>query len=170
MELPHIIMWAVVLAVGVPSAWRNPTAGALVLCWVVSEGIYALTGNGLAVAYYFYPDIFVICVIMAKHGPYSCPPDGNTERHLRSVLVNRTIQDYVILLIFPVMWVLYVVDLHPFYKWWSLWLLAIIQFFLAGWEAIVIQRHAAEHASRKPKPPFGFELLWGGRRVSANGP
>lgn len=131
MSLPHIIMWAVVLVVGVPSAWWNPTAGALVLCWVVSEGIFALTGNNLAVAYYIYPDMLVLAVIFAK-ASRRCVP----EAPLGDILYDAWCTDRIVLLIFPFMWVSYVAALHPYYTWWALYYLAIAQFLAAGWEAL----------------------------------
>jgi hypothetical protein len=134
MALPNIIMWAIVLAVGVPSAWRNPTAGALVLCWVVSEGIYAFTGNGLAVEYYIFPDVFVLAIIFAKPEACDLAPYADWRHQLKCFLLERSVPDRIVMLIFPVMWCVYVSGIDPYYQWWSLWGLAIIQFFAAGWE------------------------------------
>lgn len=169
MALPEIIILLVVLAVGIPSSWRNPTAGALVLAWVAGRVAYIVTGDSLPVEFYLYPDIFVLGVIMAKREAYSCPPDGNTEQHLRSVLLCRTRQDRIIMLIFPLMWLLYYVDIHPFYKWYALWALAIAQFLAAGWEAVVINRRA--RAARTARlPPFAeYRMMaWRGRPMTVH--
>lgn len=118
MSTPALIMWAVVFAVGVPAAWLNPTAAALVLAKISGWAIYKITGDNLPVEYYLFPDVFVIAMIMAKY--------------------ERSVPDRIVLLIFPIMWCLYLAPLHPFYVWWSLWALVIAQFLAAGADSFLI--------------------------------
>ena len=66
MSTPHIIMWAIVVCVGLPSAYRNPTALALSLSWLMGELTWMATGNSLPLSVYICADITVIAVICAK--------------------------------------------------------------------------------------------------------
>lgn len=134
MSLPHLLMWTIVLAVGVPSAWKNPTAGALVLCWVVSEGIYALTGNGLATEYFLYPDFFVIAVIMMKPEACNLRPYRGPWHQLKCMLLERSVPDRIVMLLFPLAWYFYAATIHPYYQYWALFYIAIAQYLVAGWE------------------------------------
>lgn len=136
MTLPHIVMWLVVAVVGIPSAWRNPTAAALVLCWIFSEGLFAFTGRGLAVEYYSYPDCIVLAVIFAK--PEHCNQGmyQSTWHQFKCLLIERSPSDRAVMLIFPVMWWAYVADIHDFYRYWILWGGAILQFLFASSESI----------------------------------
>jgi hypothetical protein len=139
---PEVVLWAIVLAVGVPSSWWNPTAGALVLCWILGEAIYTITGDNLPTTYYLFGDAVVLMVIFAK-AEHRWPLTSSWFR-LKSILRDAVCMDRLVLIIFPVMWTLYAVPLHPFYKWWSLYVLVIAQFAAAGWEAIF--PHPCDHA------------------------
>lgn len=147
MTTPAIIMWAVVIAVGLFAAWRNPTALALVISWAFGEYIYLSTGDSLPVALYAYPDIAVLAVIAAK--------------------AERSAADRVVILIFPVMWVLYIISdatLHPYFKWFALWFLAIAQLVAVGLESLFTYRRASKAVSDTPAPPPGDlfrRLSWG---------
>jgi hypothetical protein len=160
MTLPHIIMWAVIVLVGIPSAWRNPTSAALVLCWIIGETVFVLTGDSLPVRFYAYPDIFVIAVIMAKPEYCNRRPYRSVWHQLQCILLERSPADRVVLLIFPAMWVVYLLSdaaLHPYYRWFALWFLVIVQILAAGVEALpLLHRHKA--VSAKPDAPsFGDE-------------
>lgn len=148
MTTPAVIMWCVVIAVGMFAAWRNPTALALVISWAFGEYIYLSTGDSLPVALYAYPDIAVIAIIAAK--------------------AERTLADRVVILIFPAMWVLYIVSdaaLHPYFKWFALWFLAIAQLVAVGLESLLTFRRASNAASDTPDTPSSGDefrrLAWG---------
>lgn len=134
MTYPHAIMWGVVLAVGVPSGWWNPTAGALVLCWILGEAIYTITGDSLPILYYLLGDAVVLMVIFAK--AERARPFIGLRCQFWAILKDAECRDRFVLLIFPVMWALYAVPIHPYYKWWSLYFLVIAQILAAGWEAL----------------------------------
>jgi hypothetical protein len=152
MTLPHIIMWAVALVVGVPSAWKNPTAGALVLCWVFSEGLFWLTGNNLAVAYYAYPDICAITIIIAKGIVRAGDRDWP----------DLTVWDKCIIGLFLLgAWPIYVSTLHPYYQWWALFYISIAQFLLAGGESA--QAFLRSLRARSAFPPADNGLAFAGR-------
>jgi hypothetical protein len=150
MTLPHILMWVVALVVGLPAAWKNPTAGALVLCWVFSEGLFWLTGNNLAVAYYAYPDAFVIAIIFAKPAHCDLDPPGLLGE-IKCLLLERSPCDRIIMLSYPLVWILYAAEISDYSKWWSLWVIAVAQFFVAAWEPLSkLLRHHAEVTENEP--------------------
>lgn len=135
MSIPAIVMWAVVALIGIPSAWKNPTAAALVLSWIAGEVVFLLTGNNLPVEYYLYPDIFVIGVIFAKPD-YRCSEYESAWRQFLCLTLERSPSDRCVLLIFPIMWVTYVAPIDPYYQWWILWAAAILQFLFASTESL----------------------------------
>lgn len=152
MSAPHLIMWVVVLAAGVSSAWRNATASALVASWAAGEAVWLVTGNNLPLSTYFMADIAVISVIYAKTirrvGPKTYPTLG---RQLYCLIVDLTPYDRWVVAIFLLgAWPMYVLALHPFYKWWGLWALTIIQFLLAGAETAFQLHREYRRAAREP--------------------
>ena len=90
------------------------------LCWALSQAIYFITGDGLAVGYYFLADAFVIAVVGVK---------AVGAQGLRNT-------DLAVLLIFPLLWVLYVAPVPSLYQYWSLYSLFVAQLAAAGWEAM----------------------------------
>lgn len=153
MTLPHSIMWATVAVVGVPSAMRNPTAAALVVSWLFSESLFLLTGNGLALEYFVFPDIAVIAVIFCKRDWKPCETYRSAWHQLKCVLLERSPSDRLIVCSYPICWALYVSDIDPYYQWWGLFHISVAQFLAAGWEALhgywisrssIIRRHLGD--------------------------
>lgn len=152
MTLPHGIMWLVIVLVGIPSAWRNPTSAALVLCWIAGETVFVLTGDSLPVQFYIFPDLFVIAVIYAKPDYRPCPEYRGTLHQLKCLITERSPADRAVLAVFLLMWALYVSTLHDYYRWWLLWGLAIAQLLIAGIEALpLLFRRDADVANRTPE-------------------
>lgn len=138
MTTPHLIMWGVVIAVGITSAWRNPTALALTFSWLAGELTWLVTGNSLPLSTYFMADAAVIAIIYAKTirrvGTKTYP---TLWKQLYCLIVDLTSFDRWVVAIFLLgMWPLYVLNIDPLTKWYALWGLAIIQFLIAGAEAI----------------------------------
>lgn len=133
MTLPEIIIWATVIVVGVPSAWRNPTAAALVMAWIAGQAIYMVTGDNLPTEFYVFPDLFVIAVVASK--------------------AMRTNADWVVLAIFPICWVLYVADISAFHKWYALWALTLAQFLVMGAETLSRFLRDADAMNHPPDIP-----------------
>lgn len=154
-------MLAVVAVVGIPSAWRNPTAAALVLCWIVSQSIYIFTGNGLAVEYYTYPDAFVVAVIFTKAEYCNLDPQSMLEE-IKCILLERSPADRFILCTYPVCWYFYVAEIPPFYTYWALWLLAVAQFLAAGFESLSksIRRASSVSETSGPSDDVFRRLAW----------
>lgn len=155
-------MWAVVLAVGIPAAiryrlpWhlslRNPTAFALTFLWLVAETVALETEDNLPLATSFKVDVTVIMVIYAKTivrcGAKAYPSLPNL---LRCMVTDLTAWDRWIVAIYLLgVWPLYVLDIHPYYKWYALWALTIVQFLLAGGESLARFRDAKREALKPP--------------------
>lgn len=133
------------------------------IAWIVAEAIYIVTGNSLPVEYYVFPDIFVLTVILCK-AEYQCLwPYDSLWHQLKCVVLERSPADRIIMLIFPVMWALYIAELHPYYKWWALYFFALAQFFAAGWEAFSAYRRdkAAVHSSDGPSSGAEYSMAYG---------
>lgn len=154
MSWQAVLMYAVVAGIGFLAAFRNATAAALCVAWLVGEIIYIFTGNVLPLSFFFMADVAVVAVIYAKTIK-RCGTKLYTSlgEQLRCLVTDLTAYDRWIVAIYLLgAWPLYVLDIHPFYKWHALWALAIIQFLLAGAEAALSFRHdVIERAS--PDPP-----------------
>jgi hypothetical protein len=118
MSIHALIMWVVVFCIGVPSAWRNPTAAALVLAKIAGWAWNRITGDSLPVEFYPFVDILVMAVIVAKR---ECSP-----------------ADKAVLFLFAVCWALYVAPIHDYYRWWALFAVTILQFLCASAESLEI--------------------------------
>ena len=153
-------MWAVVLLIGVPSAWRNPTAAALVGAWVVTKTLYLVTGDGLALEFYIFPDIAVMAIIFMKPRYQPRSRYADDWHRFKCLLLERTPADRVVMLIYPIEWVLYVTTLPAREVWFALWGLSIIQFLAAGAEPLAqyLRRRGADATVRPPDHP-GSPLL-----------
>lgn len=136
MSLPAIVMWAVVALIGIPSAWKNPTAAALVISWIVGEVVFLATGNNLPVELYLYPDIFVIAVIFCKREWQACDDYGSTWHQFLCLTIERSPADRCVLFFFPIMWAVYVAPIDAYSQWWILWSAVILQFLFASAESL----------------------------------
>lgn len=161
MTVPHAIMWAVA-SVGLVAflTGRNWTAGALVVAWLAAQFVYLVTGDNLPVHFYLYPDLFVLGVIMAKAEAFDCRPYRGTWHQLKCVLLERSVADRIVMLIFPVQWMLYVSALHPFYVWYALWALTIAQFAAASIESFLTYRRARAVTDLSDTSGGQFQFAW----------
>lgn len=128
-------MMMLVVVVGLPSAWRNPTALALVLSWAFGYVIYLATGDAPELKYYVMADIAVLVIIICKplqfHGPYE-----NWRHQLQCFFLERSIWDRAVVLIFPLVWVFYVVNISEFARYWALYGLYGAQLLASSGEAL----------------------------------
>lgn len=152
MSYPQLVMWLVVLCIGIPSAWKNPTAAALVIAWLVGRAVYLITGDNLAIEFYAFPDVFVLAMIMAKREYCNGQPYRSLCHQLACVLLERSPADRAVMLLFPVMWVLYVAPIHDYYRWWALYAATLLQFLFASAESLEI--FWRQRAMRKSVPPI----------------
>lgn len=159
MSWPAILMYLTVAAIGFPAAMRNLTAAALVASWLVGEGVWMITGNNLPLSTYFMADVTVIAVIFAKMirrvGAKSYP---TLWLQFKCMILDLTVYDRWIAGFFLLgAWPLYVLAIDPYYKWWLLYLIVILQFLLAGAEAIQSLRSEVTKAASDP-PGNGLAL------------
>lgn len=161
-------MYFVVFGVGVPAAFRNPTSAALVLSWLVGEVTWLRTGNSLSLSVYFMCDVFVIAMICAKATiREGCRTYPTLRLQIQCAWQAMTTWDRWITggFIF-VAWPIYVSNLHPYYQWWSLFTVTILQFILSGGEALtsLLGERKRRVMSDTPGDPNGLALAghWGG--------
>lgn len=160
MSTPEAIFLAVVMSVGLASAFYNTTSAGLVASYFLSYLAYKITGEGMPIPAMLLADYLVIVLIAAKPDAHECPYTTRLAQFC-ALWGERTREDKIILGIFPFVWFLYFVEIAAFYRWWALWWLALFQFLIAGWEGYSVwqQRHAAKnHVS----PNVLQRLAWSG--------
>lgn len=135
MSWPEILIAGIVVAVGVPAAFRNPTAAALVIAWTIAQGLWLITGDNLPLRVYIMTDIAVIAVIICKPLRYRGPYRGPWHQ-LQCIFSERLVWDRIVLAIFPVMWTIYILNINETMRWWLLYWLLVTQFLAAGGEAL----------------------------------
>lgn len=162
MTWPAVAMYATVAFIGLPAAtlMRNMSAAALVAAWLVGEITWLVTGNNLPLSTYFMTDIAVITIIYAKTirrvGPKTY---RSTWQQIYCLAADLTVWDRWIVAIFLFgAWPLYVLSVHPWWKWYGLWGLVIAQFLLAGAEAIQSFRHNVSARAASDPPGNGLAL------------
>lgn len=157
-----IVMYAVVVGLGIPAAFRNPTALAMVIAWLCVEFVYQLTGNPLPLQFSFMADVTVIAAIYAKTTNRSGAKHySSLGEQTRCMITDLTPCDRWVLAIFLVMWPLYVLLIDPWWKWHLLWGLAITQFLFASAEAFKSFRRDLK--SRADPPSSGLALAGANR-------
>lgn len=163
MSWQAVTMYAAVAGLGIPAAFRNATAAALVFAWLAGETLWLATGNSLPLSFFFMADIAVISIIYAKTikrvGAKTYP---TLARQLQCLIIDLTVCDRWIVGLFLLgAWPAYVLAINPFAKWHTLWAISIIQFCLAGAEAA--QSYVAHLRTRvAPDPPDSSGLAWAG--------
>jgi hypothetical protein len=150
--IPELVMWATVLFVGIPSAWRNPTAAALVMAWFAGQAFYLVTGNNLPTEFYPFTDIFVLAVIFSKPEICNLAPYRSVPHQMICIVLERSHADRIVMLIFPLMWLAYAADIGEFSRWYALWGLCLVQFAAAGIEAFHSRRRYADADDRPDEP------------------
>jgi len=151
-------MWAVVAGIGFPAAFRNRTALALCASWLIAEVVCRTTGESLPILLYFILDYAVLLVIFTKPEIRDLSPYRSFADQMMALAKERSPSDVVVVAIFPLMWIIYVVDIGDFYRWWVLWGLVQLQFFAAGWEAWGLWRAAREKRALDRDSPGVFRL------------
>lgn len=161
MTLPEVIFLVAVILVGIPAARFNLTAVGLVASYGISQLYYWATGDGLTIPALLLADYTVIVLITAKPDAVDCPYTGIVAQ-ICALWGERSREDKLILLIFPLVWLLYAIDISAFYQWWALWWLALLQLLIAAHESYSTwqQRNDVTHAG--PDISFRLRLAWFG--------
>lgn len=145
MSWQAILMFAVVAGVGIPAAFRNVTALAMVIAWLSVELVYQVTGDSLPLQYSFMADIAVVAVIYAK---------ANNEiagrNQLRRLITDLTVWDRWIVGVYLFLtWPAYVFEINAWLKWHLLWACMIAQFLAAAFEAFLGSRNSVSRGKTK---------------------
>lgn len=138
MTWPAIVMYLTVACIGLPAAFRNPTAAALVIAWAIPEALWMVTSDSLPLKLYFMLDIAVVSLIYAKTirrvGPKSYASLG---KQLKGLILDLSPCDRLIVALFMLgAWPLYILVIDPRTQWFMLWGIVILQFLTAGAEAV----------------------------------
>jgi hypothetical protein len=155
MTLPAAVMDAVVVLVAFPAAFRNRTALALVLSWLVQYLALLLSGEFLPPMGGVILDYFVLITILTKPEVRDCSPYPTLAHQFWALVCERSWNDSAVAVIFPLMWLSHLL-LDDYHSWWARWWLALAQFLVAGVEAIgPLLRHAisARRRDRQEPPP-----------------
>lgn len=109
-------------------AWWRPGSVALALSWLVAQAYFYYSGDYLPTRLYMVLDIGVICAMF---------------------LQSRLVQDWLIILIFPVQWTVYSWN-DEVSAWWALWALALVQMICAGpWRSTQKIQGTVTHGPRR---------------------
>lgn len=172
MSLPELFFAAVVLLVGIPAAFRNPTAFGLVIAWALVTGMWYLGGRALLVDPEWSSfirlviDIAVVALIYCKPPTYDCYPYRNIWRQLCALWFERSVWDRIVIAAFVIMWASYFLPLEPYEAWWLQFMLSVGQFLAAGGESLEtyrIDRAAnADEAAAQDTPSSSVQYAWAG--------
>lgn len=148
------------LAVVVVSAamWRwNATSAALAFSYFAVQGWYLIDGP-MDVGQLFMIDVFTIALIYCK-AIANCERDEFCDGwdQLRCFLTSPTRMDRAILAIFPLgIWTAYVANIDEFARWYWLYAASLLQFLLAGCEALHEWRRAKASEAEPDTPSSGL--------------
>lgn len=162
MSWPHIAIYLVVFGIGLPAAFRNPTALALMLNWAIGEFSWLVTGDALPLKVYFMADVAVITAIFAKatlrEGPATYP---NLGVQLRAFWRSMTMWDRLVAGGFILAaWPLYAFNMDARAKWFALWAILICQFLAAGAESLQSMLGERKARNNMHHPPGGPGLAF----------
>jgi hypothetical protein len=148
------------LAVAVVSAlaWRwNATAAALAFSYFAVQLWWLLAGNGMDAGELFMIDLFTAALIFCK-AIARCEETEfkNAWHQFRCFARSPTVADRAILAVFPVMWIIYVLTISEYSRWWLLYVLAMGQFLLALGEAYAERRKAKAPIPEPDIPSSGL--------------
>lgn len=115
-------------------AWRNWTVVAMVASWGVLQAAWLMTREWSPMLELIC-DYAVLIAIFVKE-ERDCDPYKSVWHQLACIVTRRSPCDRVVMLLFPLMWVLYVSPVDPYYRWWGLWWLSAIQYLAAGYEGL----------------------------------
>lgn len=165
-------VWRVTVEhLGGPRAPWNATWAALGLAYFITQGWYLLeksSGRELSVGDLWMIDVLTVALVFCK-AIARCPDQEyrTARQHLRCMVAAFTVPDRAVVAIFPLMWLVYVLRIDDFSRWWVLYGLAMAQFLVAGGEALNEWRKARVPADEPDTPSSG--LMFAAVRAGARG-
>ena len=165
MTAPQIIFAAIVFLVGIPAAFHNRTAGALVAAYLAVQAIWLWTGAELPALLLFWIDLACVAAICTRRPVRACYQEGALDLAACLLWKERTWCDRVVLACFPAVWWFYVFDGAP---WWPLYWLSLAQLIVASGEGLrtySTRRGPSAAPIEDERPPGGVEFAWAGRKA-----
>lgn len=160
----QFFFFAVVLLVAVTAAWRNLTASALVLIYVIVQATYLSSGEPLTSIELIALDMVVIAAIYMKAPYRPCFPYRSLAHQFACLWTERTPADRFVLILFPAAWYFYFGQVSASAQWWGLYWISLAQFLAAGIEPylnIRSSREANAGSEDAPEHPSeGAEFAW----------
>ena len=132
MSAPELIAYAVVLFIGVPAMLKNWTAVALVGSFLIVHLAWIVTGE-TSLPLDIMCDYAVVIVVLVK-------PPANAE--IRGIWLGLSKSDKIIILLFAPAWAAYVIGMSDWLRYWIMWSVGLLQFFVAGAEAFSVWRQS----------------------------
>lgn len=157
MTAAQYIMLAAAVLSGL--AWRwNATSAALAFSYFATQAWWLVAGRTLGSDDLFMIDVFTIALIYAKAISRCAEQDfGSGWHQLRCFLRAPTMCDRIILALYPLgIWTAYIANVSDFSRWWLLYLWSMIQFMIAGSEALFEWRSAKAPFDEPDIPSSGF--------------
>ncbi len=167
MTTSEIITFAVVLLVGMPSAFRvwirgglrvsilNATALGLIASFLIVQATW-WTVHAAPLELFILCDFIVITVIFLKGPPIERVPATGLLNLARACWVELSRSDKIIAASFVPCWASYAVIMGDTPRYWILWTIGLSQFILAGAEAFGTWRRGRASASSKAHPADWF--------------
>lgn len=136
MDTPSAILGLTVLLVCIPASLWNLTGLALAIQWFVTTYWYYLTRIEFTNNTQFLLDAAVVAFIYIKPAEFECFPYANLREHLCAFWLELGYADRTVVALFALMWISYVSNLTAHQHWWILWVLAMLQYFAVGGDAV----------------------------------
>lgn len=161
MSTPTLIFFLAVIAclpaairvTGRPSIRvRNATALALIVMWLFSRLVWALTGEWLPLKAMVIQDMVVIATVFAKRDWQDCAPYVDLRRQFAAMWLERSPWDRAILALYAPTWLLYAPVAAPIIQFWALWGIGLAQLALAGHEALSLWLRDNGQSTRADAP------------------
>jgi hypothetical protein len=158
-SLGAILLAAAALLICLPTAFRNATAAALFLCWLLGIVLEYGFAYYLSKPEMFYCDLFVIAVIMAKPEVCDMRPYSGFWHQVKCTMLERNKWDRRVIALFALAWIVYTLPLSDAMFWWSLFAVTILQYLCVATEALTKLRTATMKRNLlEITPPSGLEF------------
>ncbi len=160
----HEVLLLAVAVLSIPAALRNFTALALIVSYTVYQGGWLLTHSAFDPLLCIVIDATVIGAMLCKDPAHDCLPYRDWRHQFRSVWLERSFWDRIVIAAFPLMWLSYFA-LPGYLQWHSLYWLTMAQFVAANGEALHFYLRNRSAKSGETRPDFTgmrFIALGGG--------
>jgi hypothetical protein len=133
MDAPSLALLLLVIVVGLPAAVMSRTALALVGSYAVLEGCWAVTEQS-SMLLEIVCDYIVLLVVFLHDRPQRSLDFPNLREQFFASWRSIPVTDWIVVALFPCMWVLYSAPLSDSFRWWGLWWAFVGQLVAGGIE------------------------------------